>query len=60
MRDTKVSDLTLIPFWDTMKDMIPAFMKIDNGEILPIGYQHVNFHMVFDIKTEYFYRKPGW
>ena len=37
-----------------MKDMIPAFRKLDNGEILLIGYQRVNCHMIFDFKMEYF------
>ena len=32
--------------------MNPAFRKLDNEEILPIGYQHVNYHMIFDVKME--------
>ena len=40
-----------------MKDVIPAFRKIDNGEIVPIGYQRVNCHIIFDVKMEYFLRK---
>ena len=34
------------------KDVNPAFRKLDNEEIVPIGYQHVNYHMIFDVKME--------
>ena len=49
-------------FWtDTtakrMKDMSPAFKTLYNWEIVPIGYQRVNVHMVFDIDMKYFRRK---
>ena len=37
--------------------MIRAFRKLDNGETLPIGYQRVNCHMIFDIKMEDFHIK---
>ena len=37
-----------------MKDFSPALRKLDNGDIGPIGYQHVNYHMIFDVKMEYF------
>ena len=40
-----------------MKDVIPAFKKLESGEILPIWYQRVNYHMIFDVKMEYFRRK---
>ena len=36
------------------KDARPDFKKLLNGEIVPIGYQWVNFHMIFDFKMEYF------
>ena len=36
-----------------MKDVSPVFMKYDNGEIVPIGYQRVNSHIIFDVKMEY-------
>ena len=32
-----------------MKDVIPSFKKLYHREIVPIGYQRVNFHMVFDV-----------
>ena len=35
-----------------MKDMSPAFRKIDNGGIVLIGYQCVNFHIIFDVNME--------
>ena len=35
----------------------PAFKKLDNGKIIPIGYQQVNCHMIFDVKMEDFRRK---
>ena len=37
--------------------MIPAFKKLDNGEIGTIGYQRVNFHIIFDVKMKDFRRK---
>ena len=37
--------------------MRPNFNKLDNGEIVPIGYQWVNFHMIFDVKIEDLWRK---
>ena len=37
--------------------MIPTFSKLYNGKIVPIGCQHVNCHMVFDVNMEYFRRK---
>ena len=40
-----------------MNGVIPAFRKLDNGEIVMIGYHRVNFHMVFDVKMGDFRRK---
>ena len=40
-----------------MKDVKPAFKKLENGETVPIGYQRVNCHMIFDVKMEDFRRK---
>ena len=37
--------------------MILAFRKLDNVDILPIGYQWVNYHMIFDVKMEDFRHK---
>ena len=39
-----------------MKDVIPVFRKLDNGDIVPKGYQSVNYHMIFDVKMKDFYR----
>ena len=40
-----------------MKDVSPAFRKLDIGEIVPIGYQCLNCRILFDVKMEYFHRK---
>ena len=40
-----------------MKDVIPSLQKLDNEDIVPIGYQQVNFHMIFDVSMEAFWRK---
>ena len=40
-----------------MKVVIPAFRRLDNGQIVLIGYQRVNCHIIFDFKMEYFRRK---
>ena len=40
-----------------MRYVRPAFEKLENGEIVPIGYQRVNCHMIFDINMEDFRRK---
>ena len=37
--------------------MSPDFKKLENGEIVPIRYQRVNFHMIFDVQMEYFRHK---
>ena len=37
--------------------MIPDFKKLEIGDIIPIGYQKVNCHMIFGFKMEYFRRK---
>ena len=42
-----------------MKDMSPAFKKLENGKIVPIGYQRVNCHIIFDVKMEDSRRKAG-
>ena len=34
--------------------MRPAFRKLENGETVPIGYQSVNCHLIFDFKIEDF------
>ena len=40
-----------------MKGIIPALRKLDNGDIVPIGYHCVNFHMIFDVNMEDLCRK---
>ena len=40
-----------------MKNVSPAFRKLDHGEIVPIGYHRVNCYMVFNVKMEDLYRK---
>ena len=40
-----------------IKDVSPAFSKLDHGDIVPIGYQVVNCPMIFDVKMEYFHLK---
>ena len=40
-----------------MKEVRPAFKKLDNGEIMPIVYQRVNCHIIFDVKMEYLRQK---
>ena len=40
-----------------MKNVKVAFQIIPKGEKPPNGFQHVNCHMVFDIKMEDFHRK---
>ena len=40
-----------------MKYVIPAFRKLYNWYIVPIGYQSVNNHIIFDVKMEDFRRK---
>ena len=37
--------------------MSPDFKKLENGEIVQIGYQRVNCHMIFDVKMEDFRQK---
>ena len=37
-----------------MKDMSPTFKKLDNVVIVPIGYQRVNCHTIFEVKINSF------
>ena len=37
--------------------MSPGLKKLKSGEIVLIGYQRVNFHMVFNVKMEDYKRK---
>ena len=40
-----------------MKDVIYAFKKLENRDIVPIGYHRVNCHIIFDVKMEDFSSK---
>ena len=40
-----------------MKFVSIYFRKLDNWEIFPLGYQHVNCHMIFDVKMDDFCNK---
>ena len=40
-----------------MKSVKIAFQILDDGEVVPVGYQQIRCHMVFDIKMEDFRRK---
>ena len=33
-----------------MKDVSPALRKLDNGDMVPIGYESVNCRMIFDVQ----------
>ena len=39
--------------------MSPDFKKLESREIVPIGYQRLNFHTIFDVKMEYFRSKAS-
>ena len=40
-----------------MRNVRIAFKTLENGEHVPIGYQRINCHMIFDVKMEDFRRK---
>jgi hypothetical protein len=40
-----------------MENVRTAFRIMDDGEVIPIGYQHIRCHMIFDVKREDFRRK---
>lgn len=40
-----------------MKDVKVAFKILEEHESVPIGYQHIRCHMIFDVKMEDFRRK---
>ena len=40
-----------------MKYVKPDFIIMDVSKRVPIGFQRVNFHMIFDVKMEDFRRK---
>jgi len=49
-------------FWrDTitkeMRNVMPAFKILEGDELVPVGYKHIDCHMIFDIKLEGLVRK---
>ena len=36
-----------------MKNVMPAFMFLEQDEKVPIGYQHIDCHMIFDVKMDF-------
>ena len=40
-----------------MNNVKVAFKVLEDGEEVPIGYDYVFCHMIFDVKTEDFYHK---
>ena len=43
-----------------MKAMSPSFRKLDNGEIVPIGHQRINCHMILMLKLNISVARLGW
>ena len=44
-------------FDEEIRDVRPYFKKLESEYIVPIGYQRVNCHMIFDVKIKDFRRK---
>ena len=36
-----------------MKNVMPAFNFLEEGDKIPIGYQKINLHMIFDVKMDF-------
>ena len=36
-----------------MKNVIPAFMFLEQDKKVPIGYQHIDCHMIFNVKMDF-------
>ena len=36
-----------------MKNVMPAFTFLERDEKVPIGYQHIDCHMIFDVKMDF-------
>ena len=36
-----------------MKNVMPAFTFLEQDEKVPIGYQHIDCHMIFDVKMDF-------
>ena len=36
-----------------MKNVMPAFMFLEQDKKVPIGYQHIDCHMIFDVKMDF-------
>ena len=37
-----------------MTNVYIDFHILDHGEEYPIGYEHINFHLIFDVKMDFF------
>ena len=35
------------------ENMMPAFMLLEQDKKVPIGYQHINCHMISDVKMDF-------
>ena len=36
-----------------LKNFMPAFTFLEQDEKVPIGYQHMDYHMIFDVKMDF-------
>ena len=36
-----------------MTNVSIAFCILDNGEEKPVGYEHINCHLIFDVKMDF-------
>ena len=36
-----------------IKNVMPAFTFLEQDEKVPIGYQHIDCHMIFDVKMDF-------
>ena len=41
-----------------MKNVMPAFNFLEEGDKIPIGYQKINLHMIFDVKMDFYKKGP--
>ena len=41
-----------------MTNVSIAFRILDHGEEEPLGYEHINFHLIFDFKMDF--RRKAW
>ena len=57
-RALEIDEETGTTFWrdalaKEMKNVSKAFEVLEEGESLPVGYTHINCHIVFDIKADF-------